>query len=169
MFKLFLYWLCKRELPDWRLSLAKEAREPDEYYVNRYQHALVRTWAFGEAYLLPKLQNKAMARLLAALGAFKPDVDTVKEVYENTAATSVLRQVITKEVVCRYRRYRRAEFTDPELMELGRIDGFFLGFMDQLHECVVIWDDSHDVVHRAYQGPEAAHEEYMVDEDEDVE
>ena len=92
----FIFWLYKRELPDFATevdALPYATQERKDAMTNA-QLQLVRLWSFADEYLMPKLQNAAMARLLDLLPDAYARTETITLAFNSTTETSPLRQAL---------------------------------------------------------------------------
>lgn len=135
---LFLNWLCNRTLStlcDELYELTDGDVEDDSQEVrqaaSKLQVILVKLWVFGEAYLMPKLQNETMECFLDLLQNGFISTDAVHVAFELTAS-DMFRRMIAKEVA---QWQRRGCYSDEEIDGLGTIDGFFKITIKVLEEC----------------------------------
>jgi hypothetical protein len=127
--QLFLYWLAKSALPDFKVACVA-AREEDEQSAqqasNEAQLGLVRLWYFGEAYLMPALQNAAMRALLKILEISWPYACAVREVFLTSVKGSHLRWVFAGEITRRLNE--KNTYEESDLDEFASIPGFLTVF-----------------------------------------
>ena len=123
--ELFLYWLYHKQLPD---SMGTGESTTTVNAIHELQLQLARAWCFGNAYLLPKLQNQAMLRLIEIMHRYRLSLGTIRYVFVNSPDEGHLRTVAAREAVV---RHDCGGYTSDELDELGRIAGFFERFLQE--------------------------------------
>lgn len=64
--RLFIFWLCKHDLPDTAKEMDTHALGSKIWtdFVAQEQESLIRLWCFADQFILPKLQNVTMKRFL---------------------------------------------------------------------------------------------------------
>lgn len=134
-FNLFLYYTTKNALPDFKTLCADVCKSNpgwDGAHARRseLQCALVRLWTFGDAYLIPKLQNLAMKELINLLDICTVSSEAVNLAFETAAMDSPSRRVFVKECVQDYE-----ELSVQDMDMLGALPGFFLRFTEQILRC----------------------------------
>ena len=120
-FKLFLYWLCNRELPP-------VANAPDDdlsvetIYASFTQRTkvLIRLWCLADACLMPKLQNTSMSALMKLQEGVRVDMEVVEHTIEIAPPDSPLRKVVMDEVAY---DYNDGNYTDEEESQLALMPG----------------------------------------------
>ncbi|KAK4539182.1 hypothetical protein LTR36_001182 [Oleoguttula mirabilis] len=95
----FVAWLFQYSLPlnDLVEAAEEEDIEDDDEWVQEEMRLVVRLWAFGEQYMLPRLQNAAMRELYKRVRYVYPDIDIIKEAYECSPPKSTLRKLMMRD------------------------------------------------------------------------
>ena len=114
----FLYWLHRDHLPD----------KADDVSFETYEATLIRLWAFADHHLLPRLQNEVMNQIFEIMSGSIMQEETARVVFEATAAGSLLRQLVVREVM-------RDHYGEPSRMDVfAVIPGFMSAVIEELIE-----------------------------------
>lgn len=170
--RLLVFYMERQALPDFLYEVYGYRAEDEEdrevghgkFEENEYgahpevQTSLVRLWLLGEAYLMPKLQNQTMCRLLDFFKSDDIAAETVKLVFEETAQDSLLREVCVRQAAadCNF-------MPDEELDKLSSVPGLFGRVTKSLHFCTGhhIWCEH---VPKCTPAARKSYEEYLVAE-----
>ncbi|KAK4539369.1 hypothetical protein LTR36_010999 [Oleoguttula mirabilis] len=133
-FEVVLYWITSKTLPDFAAELDNEDTTFDARHEmsSVRQTLLVRTWAFGDAYLMPKLQNMAMRSLLAVFKHNRAHPEALREAFATTGAESTIRKACIMEAASDI--YEEA-YTNEEKDRLGATPGFLSALLDVTGNC----------------------------------
>ena len=139
-FEHFLYWACNNNLPNFEAEVDAEidAATNDEEKVTAavtargYQLRLAKLWTFGNAYVLPKLQNVATRALGSIFPFSKTAPEAIRHAFAKSAEDSVLRKAFARETAsdCLCKR-----FLAEEMEIIGAIPGVFAAIMDVVVKC----------------------------------
>ena len=157
-FELFLYWICHHKLPDLvaargAISEGRESRKLNY----KQQERMVLLWVFGDACIIPRLQNAAMQSLLKLLHGAAVSVQAVCLAWEFAPADSILKEVMTKDISVDIFYNRR---TEEEMISLGSLPGFLQRLTD---DYVMLAIDDEDQPIKT-SGNQEDYSEYMVPE-----
>lgn len=96
--QLFIYWLCKHDLPDMTKEEDSHTNGTPERRdcITKNQEILVRLWCFGDRFLVPRLQNVAMKNLIHRLRGAYVRAEIVDLALRLTLEKSPLRNAITR-------------------------------------------------------------------------
>ncbi|KAK4501318.1 hypothetical protein PRZ48_007126 [Zasmidium cellare] len=124
-FKHLLFWIVNHKL---------EPPMIDLYDTSAVQVQLVKLWALGQEYLLPKLQNMVTDCLwqLFVLSEARPAA--ISEAFELTSEGSELRQLFLSQVESDVREKRGC--TEEEMDQIGRVPGFTKAYIDMVTKCL---------------------------------
>lgn len=131
-FQLVLYWISHRRFPNFVLPVARLGRtsETDDTFVRNLQVLCVKTWLFGDAYLMPKLQNEAMRGLTQIFTRhYYVQIEAIRLAFEGTASGTVLRAAILRNLNSDCKKISE----NKEV--LGGIPGLFADFIELQHAC----------------------------------
>jgi len=139
-FEHFLYWACNNNLPNFEAEVDAEidAATNDEEEVTaavtarRYQLRLAKLWTFGDAYVLPKLQNVAMRALGSIFPFSKTAPEAIRHAFAESAEGSVLREALARETASDYLCKR---FLAEEVEMIGAVPSVFAAIMDVIVKC----------------------------------
>jgi len=122
----FLHWLTYRTLPSQRSHVNEHKSSQDCQHCHS---AMIKLWAFGDAYFLPKVQSLAMSWLTRLCTEIPMPATDAKMAFELTAVDSKLRTLVT-----RFMAYYVAtgDWEDSETLNIaGSVPGFFQYFVKQ--------------------------------------
>ena len=94
---------------------------------------LVKVWAFGNAYPIPRLQNAAMRRMLELFKTTYLRAETVQLAFKLTSPDSVLSEMMVRQAAHSWGQkipHRDVVFTDKELDTLRGSTGIMREFLE---------------------------------------
>jgi hypothetical protein len=115
----------------------KESKQEYTPELAKLQAHFVRLWCFGDAFLMPKLQNEAMKALLSCLNHSRVSVEALRLTFANTAADSTLRKAINDEFLYDYVASVegsgcRGMYTEDMISEMASIPGLMSNLTKKL-------------------------------------
>ncbi|KAK4501713.1 hypothetical protein PRZ48_007522 [Zasmidium cellare] len=136
-FRFFLYYMTTNTLPDFGAEFQafyKSEHTVEETAAMRvqFQVALVRIWCFGDIYLMPKLQNAAVDRLLDLLKQVCIAPDAVRLAF-SINVDGPLCKLFAQEAAFDYNG--TTGFKKASMDRLGAIPGFICQFTDAILYC----------------------------------
>jgi hypothetical protein len=117
-----MYWLCQGSIVSFDELDDSAENEAIHKASADYQQFLAGLWLFGDAYMLPKLQNDAMKMFLEHTQGRMVGPAAVKYVFANTAPDCVLRVAFLEEAI--YDSLVLRNYKEEEKNEVGAIPGF---------------------------------------------
>lgn len=93
--QLFIYWLCKQEVPSAAKDIETLPQDSQDRkdFVTKQQETLVRLWCFAERFMIHKLQNAAIKRMLELLRTNYIRAEILDLAFRLTSTGSMLRVV----------------------------------------------------------------------------
>ena len=136
-FRLFLYWLCNHKFPDPYKDAVTltHGSEEKKAYITTQQLLLVKLWVFGDAYLLPRLQNDTMRRLLQLLQDTYIRAEAVQLAFTAAPFASKIREVAIAELVHSYGKhdqYGGLRYDDDDISLLAATPGLMQSMLQTL-------------------------------------
>lgn len=125
--KIFLFGAYKQVLPDFTDGL-----EQDEYETKK---TLIRLWLFGDAHLIPRLQNAAMTTLVNDTDANYTHFEVIRFGFEEAPPNSALRRFVVDEATYGYfGTNSNSCLSEREVTLLLNIPSFQAEFLKPLRE-----------------------------------
>lgn len=125
--ELFLYYATNKTLPDFVMPINAQAEMEEGLAISLgFELRLIRLWSFGDAFLVPKVQNEAMLRFLRirmSCGGVHSSV--VALAFEVAAPDSQLCQAMVAMTVHGWIWGSRSPKTPERMQRLSEIPGFF--------------------------------------------
>ena len=136
MFRLSIYYHTHLEqLPD-AYTIASVSEDESENDRRASQHAvlLIKLWKFADAYLMPRLQNKAMQEWCRMLDLSSVDADMIRAAFEGTDVDSRIRHAIVHEALYDWSTsWAQSTVGFPAMMDLaGATPGVFHHFFKEM-------------------------------------
>lgn len=133
-FELVLYWLVHKMLPESVKSIntSDVDVETKHQLVSTRQELFIKAWRFGQACLMPKLQNQAMTSLLAILEPWYVRPKAIEVAIDTTGIDSVLSVMLLDEAV--WDLYDGA-YSSEEMDIFGAIPGFLAALVERTEQC----------------------------------
>lgn len=126
---LFIYWSYKWTLPEFKEEIQKS--DSKRATSGRVMMSLVKLWQFGEAHLIPRMQNCAMRVLLDLTQYVHTEAEVLKVAYEGAPTDSALFRFAIREA--RFEYLDHGEGLSEEGFEsLAQVQGFLSDIMRPL-------------------------------------
>lgn len=142
--ELFVYWAYKWVLPQFQEKTEDGYREREA--TSDQMTILVRLWMFGDAHLIPRLQNCVMFKLLDLCKDVHTTAKILKLAYENAPRGSALSRFAIDEARFEYFSNDEEHLTEEDFECLAQVPGFLSDFMRPVRARLEVLENDYDTM-----------------------